>query len=69
MWVRSEDRLPEKKGEYKVIRRAGRCSYFGGKKSYYEDICTYEDNGYWRSEKGIRINTVEWWWHENQIVS
>jgi len=61
MWIRVEDRSPDKDGDYKVIRRAGRCTQFGGKKGYYEDVCKFE-NGYWHSNKGVCISTVEWWW-------
>lgn len=65
MWVDVSERLPERQGDYRVMRRA-----FGGRPEY-EDICHWvmpeiyrpdQPAGYWANRTWVVINTVTKWW-------
>ena len=65
MWIDVKDRLPEKNGEYIVMRRAI------GKRPDYEDMCKFVRNKddaqetYWTNVKNVVINSVTAWWEAN----
>ena len=63
MWVECSKRLPEKRGEYKVIRRGMRG------RPHFEDWCFFIPKNWrgepaWMNSRNQMITTVEWWQEE-----
>ena len=59
-WIDVRDRLPEKGGRYRVLRRSL------GNRPPYEDVCRYTpainaSPPYWSNSRGVIIKTVEAW--------
>ena len=64
MWVECAKRLPEKDGDYMVVRRAFRGPH-------KEEWCRYElgpDGGVWKNGRGQKITTVIWWRDDDEIL-
>ena len=65
MWIDVNDRLPERDGEYRVMRRAI------GKRPEYEDVCRFirnrsdRDETYWTNRNRVVISSVTRWWEED----
>lgn len=56
MWHDCAKRQPEKTGAYRVVRRAMRG------RPHYEDWCAWDAaTGRWHNDRGVVIQTVEWW--------
>lgn len=59
-WTPVSVRLPDKAGEYRVVRRG-----LGGRPRW-EDLCDFvpatdKQPACWKNFRGVTIQTVEWW--------